>query len=299
MMDEKKNDKGKKFLRSAIVVVCSAFAGSAAQIFVMIPNGLTSGGLPGIVRIITHFMPWNYSLVYYCFGMAVVLLVYFTLGWKDVQKIIALSIAYPVIMYGMEQVDFCLLSHKDPFLASVLVGVLYGTATGIGYIDGFSSGGTDSIARVIKFRLMKHVPIGRIMLFLDGSVIVMSAFVFDRNVAFYALVTVFITSKITESILLGISGVQVSVAVITKEPQLLVDFVMHEMHRGVTTYTSTGEYTKTERRSVQIICSPRESLQIKSFLAEHDEHAFVTVTKLSSVWGLGRGFSDIHEVDNN
>ena len=115
MMDEKKSDKGKKFLRSAIVVVCSAFAGSAAQIFVMIPNGLTSGGLPGIVRIITHFMPWNYSLVYYCFGMAVVALVYFTLGWKDVQKIIALSIAYPVIMYGMEQVDFCLLSHKDPF----------------------------------------------------------------------------------------------------------------------------------------------------------------------------------------
>ena len=50
---------------------------------------------------------------------------------------------------------------------------------------------------------------------------------------------------------------------------------------------------------MQIICSPRESLQIKSFLAEHDEHAFVTVTKLSSVWGLGRGFSDIHEVDNN
>ena len=47
MMDEKKSDKGKKFLRSAIVVVCSAFAGSAAQIFVMIPNGLTSGGLPG------------------------------------------------------------------------------------------------------------------------------------------------------------------------------------------------------------------------------------------------------------
>ena len=93
MMDEKKSDKGKKFLRSAIVVVCSAFAGSAAQIFVMIPNGLTSGGLPGIVRIITHFMPWNYSLVYYCFGMAVVALVYFTLGWKDVQKIIALSIA--------------------------------------------------------------------------------------------------------------------------------------------------------------------------------------------------------------
>ena len=273
MMDEKKSDKGKKFLRSAIVVVCSAFAGSAAQIFVMIPNGLTSGGLPGIVRIITHFMPWNYSLVYYCFGMAWWHWCTSPWGGRMCRKSSPcpspirssctawsrwISVCCPTRIRSCFRTGGCAVRRRHRYRLHRRV----------------SSGGTDSIARVIKFRLMKHVPIGRIMLFLDGSIIVMSAFVFDRNVAFYALITVFITSKITESILLGISGVQVSVAVITNEPQLLVDFVMHEMHRGVTTYTSTGEYTKTERRSVQIICSPRESLQIKSFLAEHDEHAF-------------------------
>ena len=39
-------------------------------------------------------------------------------------------------------------------------------------------------------------------------------------------------------------------------------------------------------------------MTIKNFLAEHDDNAFVTVVKLSKVWGKGRGFGDIHEVDN-
>lgn len=298
-MEEKKNSKGRKLLRSFLVVFTSAFFGSFAQIYIMIPAGLTSGGLPGITRMVTHILPLNYSLTYYVFGMCVVLLVFFTMGWTDVRKIIALSIAYPVIMYGMEKVPFALVSSDDRMLAAILVGVFYGLATGIGYIDGYSSGGTDSISRVIKFKVLKHIPISNIMLVLDGSVIVLSAFVFDRTVALYALLTVFITSKTTEAVLLGINGTKVEVSVITKETQALVEYVMNEMKRGVTSYSSVGEYTKQERRTVQIICSPRESLDIKNFLAEHDENAFVTVTRLSSVWGTGRGFSNIHDVDNN
>jgi uncharacterized membrane-anchored protein YitT (DUF2179 family) len=294
-----KPNKGMKILRAFIVIFSSAFAGSFGQIYVMIPSGLTSGGLPGITRMITHFVDWNYSVVYYICAACVVLLVLFTLGWGDVRKIIALSIAYPIMTYVMQQFDFTLLTDDNPLLAAIIIGVLYGIATGIGYIDGYSSGGTDSIARVLKFTILKHVPISQIMLVLDGTVIVLSAFVFDRTVALLALVTVFINSKTTEIVLLGISGSHVQVSVLTKDPSGFSDFVMNDMKRGATSYTSIGEYTKTERRMVEVICTPRESLVIKNYLAEHDDEAFVTVKPISSVWGLGRGFSDIHEVDNN
>lgn len=294
-----KNDKMQKLLRSAVIIFCSAFAGCFGQIYVMIPCGLTSGGIPGIARMITHFIPWNYSIVYYCIVMVVLLTVLFTMGWGDVRKIIALSLAYPVIMAVMELHPFELLTEPDPLLGAILVGVFYGIATGIGYIDGFSSGGTDSLSRVVKFKILKHVPVSNVMMVMDGSIILLSAFVFDRNVALYALVTVFVNSKTTELVLLGLTGTHVQVSVLTKEPQQFLDFVMNEMNRGATSYSSIGEYTKTERRMVEVICTPRESLVIKNYLAEHDDSAFVTVKKLSSVWGLGRGFSDIHEVDNN
>lgn len=294
-----KSDKGRKLLRSAIIVFCSAFAGSFGQIYIMIPCGLTSGGIPGIARMITHFVSWNYSLVYYCIVMVVLLIVFLTMGWDDVRKIIALSLAYPVIMYVMERVPFQLLTKPDPLLGAIFVGVFYGIATGVGYIDGFSSGGTDSLSRVIKFKILKHVPVSKIMMTLDGTIIVLSAFVFDRSVALYALITVFVNSKTTEMVLLGLTGTHVQVSVLTKEPEKFLSFVMNKMNRGATSYLSVGEYTKTERRMVEVICTPRESLTIKNYLADHDDSAFVTVKKLSSVWGLGRGFSNIHEVDNN
>ena len=288
----------KKILKTILVVFCSAFAGCFAQIYIMIPNGITSGGLPGIVRMITHFLPWNYSLVYYIVAMMVLILVFATLGWKDVSKIIALSITYPIMLFIMQHIPFELLTEKNQLLASIFVGILYGVATGVGYIEGFSSGGTDSIARVLKFTILKHVPISRIMLGLDGTIIILSAFVFDRNVALCALLSVFASSKTTEMILLGVSGEHVKVSIITDKSEEIIEYIMNEMHLGVSTYSSQGEYTKTKRRAIQVICTPRETMAIKSFLAEHDEDAFVTVVKLSKVWGKGRGFGDIHEVDN-
>ena len=68
--------KAGRFLREALIVVTSAFFGSSVQIFVMIPNGMTSGGMPGIARLITHFLPVSYSLVYYTLSMVVLIVAY-------------------------------------------------------------------------------------------------------------------------------------------------------------------------------------------------------------------------------
>ena len=47
-------------------------------------------------------------------------------------------------------------------------------------------------------------------------------------------------------------------------------------------------------RQLILLCSPRESILIKKKLAEIDANAFVTVTKVETVWGgTGKGFSDI------
>ena len=70
-MWKKPENKALRFLREALIVIVSAFFGSSVQIFVMIPNGMTSGGMPGIARLITHFFPVSYSLVYYALSMVV------------------------------------------------------------------------------------------------------------------------------------------------------------------------------------------------------------------------------------
>ena len=74
--------------------------------------------------------------------------------------------------------------------------------------------------------------------------------------------------------------------------------VMNELGRGVSSIEVTGEYTGDRRKQLKILCSPRESFIIKRYLAKEDPNSFVSVTSIKSVWGRGRGFSDIRDLDN-
>lgn len=294
---EKKQFDLKSFIRGTCIVLLSAFFGSSVQIFVMIPNGMTSGGMPGIVRIVTHFFPdLSYSLVYYSLSMIVLIVVYFTMGKAEVGRIIALAFAYPVMMFIFERFDFSLLTSRDPFLASMLIGVCYGLATGIGYIGGYSSGGTDSIARVLKYKVFNYLRVGDIQMAMDVTIILISAFVFDVNVALYAVVNAVVAARVISAVMVGYSGKFVQFDIISSKPDEIAEFIMKDVNRAVTSHISRGEYTKEERRTLTVLCTPGESIKIKKFVAETDPQAFATIMPVTTVWG--KRFSDIQEVDN-
>lgn len=291
--------KAGRILRSTLIVVLSAFFGSSVQIFVMIPNGMTSGGMPGIARIITHFLPVNYALVYYSMSMIVIIIAFFAMGMAEVRRIIALCIAYPVMLFIFEQFDYSLLDSPDPFLASVLIGVFYGLATGIGYMGGFSSGGTDTIARVLKYKVFNYMRTGDIQMVMDMSIIIVSAFIFNTNVALYAIVTAYVAAKVISAVMLGLSRrfIQFDIIASSEEKSTIItDYILKDVDRAVTSHISTGEYTHQQRKTLTTICTPSESIKIKKFIAETDPDAFATIMPITNVWG--KRFSDIHEVDN-
>lgn len=288
-----------KFLRETLIVITSAFFGSSVQIFVMIPNGMTSGGMPGVARLITHFLPVSYSLVYYTLSMIVLIIAYFAMGRAEVKRIIALGFAYPIMLFIFEHIDYEFLRSPDPFLAAILIGIFYGIATGVGYIGGYSSGGTDTLARVIKFRLLNHMRTGDIQMALDIAIIVISAFVFDTNIAMYAIVTAVVAARVISAITVGYSGryVQFDIIPSSKEKEdEITEYVLKDVDRAVTSHISRGEYTHTERRTLSVICTPAESIKIKKFVAENDPDAFATVNSLTNVWG--KRFQNIREADN-
>lgn len=292
--------KGMKFLRSALIVLISAFFGSSVQMFVMIPNGMTSGGMPGVARLITHFFPQlSYSLVYYSLSMIILIIAYVTMGKKEVARIIALAFAYPIMLFIFERMDYTLLDSPDPFLASILIGVCYGIATGVGYIGGFSSGGTDTLARVLKYKLFNYMRVGDIQMIMDVTIILISAFVFNMNVAIYAIINAFVAARVISAITIGYIGKYVQFDIIPSQRELcdtIAEYVMKDVNRAVTTHVSRGEYTHEERRTLTVICTPAESVKIKKFVAETDPDAFATLMPVTNVWG--KRFSDIREVDN-
>lgn len=291
--------KAGKFFREALIVLVSAFCGSSVQIFVMIPNGMTSGGVPGITRLITHFVPVSYSLVYYSLSMIILIIAYFAMGIGEVKRIVALGFTYPIMLFIFEHIDFEFLRSPDPFLASMLIGLFYGMATGIGYIGGYSSGGTDTLARVLKQKLFNHLRTGDIQMAMDITIIAISALVFDTNIAMYAIINAIVAAKVISIITVGYSGKFIQFDIIASSAEnreAITEYILKDVNRAVTSHLSRGEYTKEERRTLTVICTPAESIKIKKYIAEKDPEAFATVMPITTVWG--KRFSDIQAADN-
>ena len=272
--------------------------GSLGTVSIMIPNGLTFGGITGIARIIQDYTGWNYSLIYYALSMVITAIVWIFLGFREVRKILLMSIGYPTVMLILELNNVVLLKSDDLFLVAVFVGVFSGISSGITFKAGYSSGGTDSLAKVIKYRMLPHVGINDLTFVINGIIVVCSAFVFGINIALYAIIIIYVSMKIGDAVMYGFSDKIVELDIIAGDPKALTEFIMNELGRGVSSIEITGEYTGDKRKQLKILCSPRESFIIRRHLAKYDPKSFVSVTMVKSVWGVGRGFSDINSIDN-
>lgn len=278
-----------------VIIACAIGAFSTTA--VMIPNGLTCGGLTGIVRIMQNYINIDFSVMYYALAIVIWVVVIFTMGMKEAKKILVVTILYPAVLFVFEAFDFSLLEEKDMILAAIFCGVFSGVCNGLVFWRGYCFCGTESVAKIIKKKWLQQVDISKILLCLDCIIIVIAAFIYGRNIALYALVTQFISSKMVDLIMYGFETKIVQLQIITSKSNEIAQFIMEEIDRGVSSYDMVGEYTGAHRKQLVVLCSPRESMLIKRHLADIDPQAFVSVLHVNTVWGNGKGFTDIDGED--
>jgi uncharacterized membrane-anchored protein YitT (DUF2179 family) len=294
------NDKGNKKKRlkeygaDALFLCAGCAIGACATMSVMIPNGLTGGGVTGLVRILQDFFPMiNFSIMYYGFSIIIWVACLIFLGFKEARKIIVMTVLYPLFLFAFEQLDMRFLEEKDVILAAVYCGLFNGICNGLVFSRGFSFGGADTVAKIISKRLLPQFSVSKLLLCMDVVVILASGFVFGRNIALYAIITSIILARVTDYVLYGFETRIVKVEIISDKHEEISDYIMNDIERGVSSSLIRGEYTGTERRQIVTLCSPRESMLIRSRVAKSDKNAFVTVIHVDSVWGRGADFRNI------
>ncbi len=274
-----------------IIVGCTL--GAFSSICILIPNGLSSGGITGLCRILQETTGINFSILYYGFAFLILIVCGILLGIGEARKILLITILYPGFLFLFEQFDINLLEERDVILAAIYCGVFTGVCCGLIFTRGYSFGGTDTVAKIIKEKWLPHVGLSKILLVIDAVIIIGSGLFFGRNIALYALVTQIIFSRVVEYVMFGFDTKVVQLEIITDMHDEVADYILHEIKRGVSNVTIIGAYTKAPRNKIITLCSPRESMLIRQFIAKVDKKAFVTVIRVETVWGEGTGFSDI------
>lgn len=284
----------KKFIVDMLYILAGmsilAFSISA----ILEPNHLITGGITGISLILAKVFNIPYTWLYYFLSLLTLLATFLFLGKREARKIVLLSILFPMVLVVFSFINFN-LTGNDMFLASVYYGVVAGLGVGLILKRGYSSGGTDSIGKIIHVRIYPFISVSLIISSIDVVVVIASMVIYDIKVALYALVTQFVFLKSVEVVLYGLGNNLVRLEIISVKEAEIEHFILHSIKRGISRYDIIGGYTSQAKKALVTLCSPRESMLIRQYIAQTDANAFVSVVAVSSVWGLGQGFSALSE----
>ncbi len=281
----------KELIMSTIGMIFLAFTTAV----VLKPSGLVMGGITGTSIIAAKAFNANYAYIFYGLSVTVLIIAYITIGRAEGRKIVFVSLVLPMFVIFFKRLDIS-LAADDILLATVLNGVI--TGVGITFVlkAGYSTGGTDTIGKIINMKFLNHIPISNIFATIDIFVLIAAAYVFDINIAIYGMLTQYIMLKTTNYLMYGKFNSFIRLEILSPKHEEIKNYIIKELVRGATISEVTGGYSGKPMVKVSCICKPRESIKIKKFIAQVDENAFVSVSELGSVWGTAPGFASIHEL---
>ncbi len=273
-----------------LILVGSVIEAIALRLF-LVPANLASGGVSGIAQLLNHFTGWPIGVMVLVGNLPL-----FAIGWRYLGgRRFALRTAFSVIVYSLV-VDLIPRFHllpvngitDDIFLNSLYGAVVAGVGYGLVYRAGSTSGGSDILARILNH--YRSVSMTQSYLMVDSAVILAAGFVFGWKQALYAIITLYVSGIVSETILEG-SGTVRTALIITAQPDFVSKRVLDELERGVTILQGTGAYTGEDRPVLYCVITRAEVAQLKAIVQEADPQAFIVIGLAHEA--LGEGFKSL------
>ena len=261
------------------------------------PLGLVTGGLSGVTIIVKEVSEktlgfgiplWitNFVLNIPLFAISIR-----QRGFKFAKKSLWSVVLLTCALWYTEFIPNLLDVQGDLLLGGVFGGAIIGLGIGIVLKAGATTGGTDMLATIIKFKHSRF-PIAKVMLCIDALIILAGMLIFGSMKAMYAIIAVFITSKVITWVLEGLNYAKAAF-IMSEKNEEIAHAIMNKIPRGVTGIKAKGMYTKADKDMLFVVVSQKEITRLRDMVREIDANAFVTIADVREV--LGQGF--IEEYD--
>ena len=275
-----------------MIIVGAASFGVAIQ-NIYDPTGLVTGGFTGlaiIVKAITsQFMKGGIPLwlTNTILNIPVFILGYILMGRKFLGRSLFGTLMLSFWLYILPPLD---LAQGDYMLAALFGGLFSGAGVGLVLRANGTTGGTDMVAALIH-RKLRHYTVAQIMMVLDGCVVFAGLFLFGIRSTLYAIVAIFVATKVSDSVLEGFNYSKAAY-IITDQYEEIAKRIMEELDRGLTGLSAKGMYTNEDKCVLYCVVSMKEIVVLKELVSEVDRNDFVIVSDVREV--LGEGFLE-HE----
>ncbi len=273
----------KTTLRSYGIITIGTFLMALGTNLVYEPMSMVTGGISGI-GIILH------ALFRIPVWISTILLniPLFVLARKNNGKEFMMRSLYAMLVFTamlavlpVSTVD----DGTDYLMAALMGGFLHGAGLGLVFASGSSTGGTDLLSTLLH----PYFPVMRmpnLLGLIDGTIVVAGMLVFGIRRALYAIVAVFVTSKIMDGVTAGMRYAKV-LYIVSDASQEIAGMIMGRYGRGVTALHGSGMYSGRDKEVLMCVISRREAVSIIKHIKGLDERAFVVITDSREVMGEG------------
>lgn len=277
-----------------------SFITAAAINVFLIPHKIVPGGLSGVATVIHYLskglLPVGATMILLNVPLFIAGITF--IGRKFIIRTLFSSVILSVFIDYTQPISSFFIENyllkiesvptqPDLLLYSIFGGLIMGIGLGLVFKYDATTGGSDLAARIVN-RFIPSLTMGQILLFVDVAVVVMAAIVFQSFLlALYAVVSLFITSKVIDVMLEGVSFAR-AVFIISDRSETIAKEMLEKLDRGVTSLKGTGMYTKKDKEVLLCVLHRRQIPALKQLVKKIDERAFVILADVREV--LGEGF---------
>lgn len=281
----------KRIFKSVIdilIIAIGSFLYAIAVSAIIDANMLSAGGVTGISTLIHHFSGIPSGLLVFVINIPIIILGIVKLGGRFIIKT---AIATIFVSISLEITERFIPTYKtDDILAALFGGIIMGLGLSLVFMRGGTTGGVDIIAKVIN-RRFRHLTVGRVLLTMDGIVILLTAFAYKNiETALYSVIAIFVSSKVMDTLLYGSDKGKI-IYIVTSCPEEISKQIIEQVGRGVTMLSAKGAYTGKERQMLMCTVRLNEVSAVYSVVNELDKNAFIVVGEAGEI--IGEGFKSI------
>lgn len=285
MGNKMKHQKLQRLLYESGSVIIGNLIVAFGVTFFILPSDILTGGTAGIavaLQPIFHLPP---TIVINGLTIALFIAGSICLGKAFFLKTVVSTIVYPLFISMLDAHFSGLIITENQLLASIYAGVCVGVGIGLVYrVDG-STGGMDIPPLIIH--KYTRIPLSMLVIFFDGSVVLLGAIVYGIEASMIGLVSVFVSGQVINKVLTFGSEASKTLFIISPKWEDIRQVINHELDRGVTLVPALGGYAKEERMMLMTVVKQKQYASLQRLILTIDPQAFFVVNDANEVGGFG------------
>lgn len=292
VLDALANLRTFQFWKEFLIMTLGMFVAAIAVDYFLVPAKLVIGSTSGIAVVVAELfaqigLPVRLSICLTVINSALLLVSFIFLG-KD----FGAKTVYASLIIG-PMVDLCEWIYpyanlftetgqtsvmNDPWLDSLCFVLILGVSQSILFTINGSTGGLDIVAKMANKFL--HLDMGTAVTIVGFAASLTSVAINPAKIVIIGLIATWINGLVVDYCMSGLTR-KMRVCIVTDDAEPILNYILHDMDRGCSIYTTTGGYTGETHTELQTYLHKNDLTHLMTFIRKNDFRVFVTASSVN------------------